>query len=172
MNLFQILEKRKSIRQFIPGKKIPDGDIKKILKVINLAPSAGNLQSYKVFAIKNKDKRIGFAKFCNRQNPEFIPSSSLILVFCTNPKNAKERFGVRGENLYSVQDATIAASFAVLAATALGYGSCWVGSFQEEPVKKILRTKLLPVAALIIGFGNEDPERKARKPQEEMVEYI
>lgn len=172
MNFFEILKKRKAIRQFFPGKKIPAQDIKKILKVIDFAPSAGNLQSYKVFAICDRGKISRFAEFCSRKNPEFIPSSSLILVFCTDPRAAQERFGERGESLYSLQDATIAVSFAMLAATACGYGTCWVGAFEEEKVKKILRTKLRPVAALVIGYKAEEPARKPRKPQEEMVKFI
>ncbi len=46
--------------------------------------------------------------------------------------------------MYSVQDATIACTFASLAAESLGISSCWVGGFDEEKIAKLLEIQDFP----------------------------
>ena len=55
---------------------------------------------------------------------------------------------------YSEVDAAIAIEHMVLAATALGIGSCWVGWFSEGKVKKLLKvpTNARVVALLPLGY--------------------
>jgi nitroreductase len=52
-----------------------------------------------------------------------------------------------------------------LAATALGYGTCWIGAFNEEKVKKILKIpeNLEVIALLPIGISKEHPPPSPRK---------
>ncbi len=54
MTLEEILKNRRSIQTYKPKKLRKK--IKKLLSLINLAPSAHNLQSYKIFIIKNQEK--------------------------------------------------------------------------------------------------------------------
>jgi len=171
MDFFEVIAKRKAIRKYLSGKTIPEKDIAKILETASLAPSARHLQSYKVFCVKSP-ANIGkvFQAYYN-QRTDFIKNAALILIFCTDPEQAIASFGDRGKNLYTLQDATIAASFSILAATALGYATCWVGNFDEQKVKEILQTILMPVATIIIGYGDEDPQRPARKPLSDLVKY-
>ena len=98
-------------------------------------------------------------------------NSSLLLVFCTDPKRIKF-MGNRGKTLLSVQDATIAASYAQLAATSLGLSSVWVGHFKEKAVAQILRTKLRPVVILPIGYANEKPKSKKNQKIKDLVKRI
>jgi nitroreductase len=53
----------------------------------------------------------------------------------------------------------------VLAATTLGYGSCWIGAFDEDAVKRLLKipTKMKVVALLPIGVPAEKPAARPRK---------
>ena len=53
----------------------------------------------------------------------------------------------------------------ILAATALGYGTCWIGAFNEDEVKKILQIpeNLAVVALLPIGVPDEHPSQRPRK---------
>lgn len=172
MDFFQVIQKRKAIRRFLPDKTISEKDVQKILQTINLAPSARNLQSCKVFVVQGKEKIEKVSQICYSQKSGFIQNAALILVFCTDPFRAIENFGERGEKLYTLQDATIAAAFAILAATALGYGSCWVGNFREEEMKEFLKTDLKPVSVIVIGYPNEDPPRKQRKPLKLLAEFV
>ena len=172
MEFFEVIEKRRAVRKYLPGKKIPIKDVNTILETVSLAPSARNLQSYKIFVAKTEDVINKIFQVYYNQRSDFIKNAALILIFCTDPVRAKEQFGERGEKLYSLQDATIAASFALLTATALGYASCWVGNFAEGEMQKILGTKLRPVASIIIGYADEYPERSPRKPLHSLAEFI
>jgi nitroreductase len=59
----------------------------------------------------------------------------------------------------------IAVENMVLASTNLGYGTCWIGAFEEKQVKKVLETpkKLSVVVLLPIGVPDESPEPSTRK---------
>lgn len=172
MEFFEVIQKRRAVRKYVPGKKIPLEDINKILQTVNLAPSARNLQSYKIFVARTKNMINKIFRVYYNQRSDFIKNAALILIFCTDPTRAKEQFGERGEKLYSLQDATIATSFALLTATALGYASCWVGNFAEREMQKILGTKLRPIATIIIGYSHEQPERPFRKSLHSLAEFI
>jgi len=80
--------------------------------------------------------------------------------------------GNRGKQLLSVQDATIAASYSQLAATALGLSSVWVGHFKEKAVAEILKTKLRPVVILPIGYANEKAKPKKNQKIKDLVKRV
>lgn len=164
MEFFKVLENRKSVRSYKANKKITAGDIRKILKYVNIAPSARNLQSYKVYVANGRKKVAGLFPVFFNQRSDFISSASVIMVFCADPVTCAKVFGERGKSLYAIQDATIAATFAQLCATALGFSTCWVGNFDTEKMQKALNTKLIPIASIIIGYSDEKPERNPRKP--------
>lgn len=65
----------------------------------------------------------------------------------------------------------IAIEHLVLAATALGYGSCWVGAFNESEVKQVLEipNRMKIVALVSLGVAAEIPKPLSRKPLSEIV---
>jgi len=169
MKFFEVLEKRHSTRSF-RNKEVEEEKIKKIMEAVNSAPSAGNLQSYKVFIVKDKEKKKKLVDASFGQ--EFIAEAPIVFVFCADQKN--QRYGKRGKRLYSLQDATIAAAYSQLAATALGLGSVWVGAFDEKEVLKVLGNpeQLLPIAIIPIGYSDEKPKQRIRKTLEEIFKEL
>ncbi len=133
-----------------------------------MSPSAKGLQNYQIFVIENQKKK---EKLVDATFGQEYVNSSLVLVFCSNPKRIKF-MGNRGKNLLSVQDATIAASYAQLATTALGLSSVWVGHFKEKVVAGILKTKLRPVVILPIGYGNEKSASKKNQKMKNIIKRI
>jgi nitroreductase len=61
----------------------------------------------------------------------------------------------------------------VIAAWSLGIGSCWIGDFEEEDVKRILDVpKDWRIVALIsFGYPDETPSSPPRKPLKEIASY-
>jgi len=170
MNFSQVLQNRKSIRAYLK-KEVEEEKIKKILALVNLAPSAGNLQAYKIFVIRDKKMIEEIAK--NAPGLSYFETlPPLIFVFCANKKESESRYGKRGALLYAIQDATIACAYAQLIGCDLGLGSCWVGAFDEEKIKDVLKTDLLPVAILPVGYPKENPPRHERKKIEEITEFL
>jgi len=143
MEFFELVEKRRSVRRY-KKRKVEEWKVEKILEAMNRAPSAGNLQAYKVFVIQDEKVKKEICKASHDQ--KFIKEAPIVLVFCANPTESSTYYGERGKNLYSIQDATIAATFAMLAAHDLGLATCWVGAFNELKIKRILNTNLKPVA--------------------------
>jgi len=172
MDFKTVINNRKAVRRFIPNKRISDQDIQTILKTVNLAPSAGNMQSFRIFVVKSK-KSIGkIFETVNRKSSDFIPNAVAIFVFCADPEKSATRFGDRAHSLFAIQDATIAATYAILTATDLGYATCWVGSFQEELMKDAVDTNLTPVAAIVLGYPAESPTHPPRKEIHDIVKIL
>ncbi|MEM2955224.1 MAG: nitroreductase family protein [Nitrososphaerales archaeon] len=173
MDFFEVLRNRHSIRAF-KKKDVEQEKINIILESANLAPSAGDLQAYEIVVIRDQERRLALAEAA--LNQDFIAQAPLNLVFFINPRRSAKRYGQRGIRLYCLQDATIAAAYSQLAATALGLGSVWTGAFYEEPIMKLANAKedLIPVAIISIGYPDEEPEVTPRRRIEDFVhdEYI
>jgi nitroreductase len=93
-------------------------------------------------------------------------------VFFADPPRSSVRYGSRGETIYSVQDATIAATFAMLAAVNLDLATVWLGAFKDEEVAEIFGVKSLrPVAMLPIGYSAENPGATSRRPLEDVLHH-
>jgi len=171
MDFFEVLEKRRSIRKY-KDEKVEDEKLLKILNAANSAPSAGNLQAYEIFLVRDKRKKHLLARASFDQH--FIEEADVVLIFCANPSRSSKYYGRRGERLYCLQDATIAASYAQLAATALGLGSVWVGAFDDEKVLEIINApkSLIPIAIIPIGYPDENPRKRERRKLEDLVHEI
>lgn len=150
MEFDEVLKKRHSVRSYTA--QVPaDSDIVKILKAADLAPSAGGLKSRKVFVVKDQQIRRELANAAHHQ--EFVAQAPIVLVFCAD-LDMIATYGRRGRDLYCIQDTSAAVENALLKATDLDLGSCWVGAFEEEEVSKICRLPqwLRPVALVSIGY--------------------
>jgi len=68
------------------------------------------------------------------------------------------------------QDPMIAIEHMILAATALGYGTCWIGAFIENEIREILKIpeNLAVIALLPVGIPDESPPLRPRKPIKEI----
>jgi nitroreductase len=168
MQFFELVETRRSVRAY--AKTAVEGEkIRRILATALLAPSAGDLQAYQIAVIEKSETKAALAAAALGQ--DFVAEAPVILVFCANPQRSASRYGERGAMLYCTQDATLAACYAQLAATALGLASCWVGAFDETKVADVLDlpARLRAVAIMPIGYAAEWPERPPRRPLEDLV---
>ena len=171
MDYFEVVERRYSTRAYIE-KEVEMDKLEKILTSIAKAPSAGNLQAFRVYLVKSAGTRSQLASAALGQ--DFIAQAPLALVFCAIAARSQVRYGQRGASLYCVQDATIACTFAMLAATALGLDSVWVGAFDEQQVRRIVGapTGQRPVSILVLGYGAEPHERPPRRSLGQLVQEV
>lgn len=169
MDFEDVLIKRHSIRKF-QEKEIPEKKIEKILELANLSPSAGNLQARSVVIIKDKKIKEKVSRVALDQH--FILEAPLVFVICANLEESAQKYGKRGRELYSIQDATIFASYLQLAITSFNLASCWVGAFDEIELKEILDLpeKMWPIAIIPSGFAAETPYSTERKSLSEIIE--
>jgi len=158
MDLFETVEKRRSIRKFRPNP-IPDKDLKKILEAGRLAPSGGNRQPWSFIVVRKPETKKKLAAVANLQ--QFIADADTVLIALGDPAVSK--------SLYK-QDPMIAIEHMVLASTALGYGTCWIGAFNENDVKEIAKVpeNMTVIALLPIGVPDETPPPKPRRAFKEV----
>lgn len=168
MDFFKIVEERHSMRAFA-NRAVEEEKLRRILEIANRAPSAGNLQGYEIFVVRKAEQKRALVEASYGQG--FIAEAPLVLLFCANPARSAVRYREGGERLYSLQDATIACTYAMLAASALGLSSVWVGAFEEEGVRRAvgIPPDLMPVAMLPIGYAGEAPRRTSRRSLEDIV---
>jgi nitroreductase len=171
VDFFNVLKERHSVRLF-QARPVEAEKLQAILEAINRAPSAGNLQAYEVYLVQQAERRADLVRGAGDQ--EFLAQAPIVLVFCAHPMRAETRYRERGSELYCIQDATIACTFAMLAATALGLSSVWVGAFDEEAVRGIIGAPRdqRPVAMLPVGYAAESPRIRERRSLEEMVHEV
>jgi nitroreductase len=171
MKFTELVARRHSTRNY-SSQPVEQEKLNRILEAANRAPSAANLQSYEIFVVTKVKHRAELAQAASAQG--FVLVAPVSLVFCTNPARLIERYGKRGTNQYAIQDASIACAYAQLAVVEEGLGSVWVGSFDPAEVRKIIGApkEMEPVAILPIGYPEGEPERKGRRPLEDLVHLV
>jgi nitroreductase len=170
MNVFNVLEAiqaRRSVRAYLPKPLEPE-KLETILAAANQAPSAGNLQAYQIRVVRDEGMKKALVSAALDQH--FLAEAPVVLLFSTNPSRC-ERYGRRGADLYSVQDATIAAAYAQLAATAGGLATCWVGAFDEGRVAQTCKLPHgeRPIILLPLGYAAEKPGPTSRRSITDLV---
>lgn len=168
---FETVRHRHSVRRYLSERPVEEHQLHAILEMACAAPSAGDLQSYRIVVVRDKAQRERLAEAAEGQ--EFIAEAPVCIAFCADAGRAGARFGERGSRLYAIQDATIAAAYAQLAVVAAGLGSAWVGYFDQREVTRLLNLGpgLEPVALLSVGFPAELPEPTPRRLLRDIVEY-
>jgi nitroreductase len=103
----------------------------------------------------------------------FVLVAPVSLVFCANTARNEERFGARARFM-ALEDATIACTYAQLQAADLGLGTCWVGAFDPDAVRRVIHAAkgLEPVAILPIGHPKGEAEVKDRRPIADLVHNV
>ncbi|MFP4079022.1 MAG: nitroreductase family protein [Ectothiorhodospira sp.] len=170
-NFFQTVRHRHSIRRYQADMPVEPEKLHAILETAVAAPSAGDLQSYRIVCVSDPALRQQLTEAADGQ--AFVAQAPVTLVFCTDSERSGQQYGQRGRELFALQDATIAAAYAQLAAVAAGMGSTWVGFFDEQAVMRALDLAegLRPVALLCIGYPAELPEESHRRRLDEVVTH-
>ena len=166
MNVFKAIKNRRSIRKY-KTTDIEDEKLEKILEAARIAPSASNRQEWKFILVKDQEKRAELVDAAHGQ--KFVEQAPVTIVACSTES---ERIMPCGQHAYTV-DLSIAVSFMILEATELGLGTCWLGAFNENEVKKILDIpeEIRVPAMFTVGYADEDPAPRPRKELNKIVCY-
>jgi nitroreductase len=159
MEVFEAIKSRRSIRKY-KSEIITEEKIGKLLEAARLAPSAANKQNWKFIATNGDAIKKRLVAACNHQS--FVSNASHIIAGVVDPALKWHQV-----------DLAIAFEHIVLEAVELGLGTCWIGAFSEEEVKKILN---IPqdkkvVALLTVGYPDEFPPARPRKEIKEIVAF-
>lgn len=158
MDFYDVIENRKSIRLF-KTNSIEKGKINRMIKAAMMAPSWKNHTSYKFIIVDDKKIKNKLADTIMNDSDftaDAVKKAPLLAVVAADPDESGE---VSGKEYYLV-DSAIAMEHFVLAATAEGYGTCWVGAFNEREARTILNIpdNFRVVAMTPVGEIEEDKE--------------
>ena len=144
MDVFEAIQKRKSIRSYEP-MPIQRETIEKLLEAARAAPSAKNRQPWHFIVVTESEKKKELSKGLYAK---FLANAPMVIVACGNEKVSP--------NWYVV-DVALAMENMVLAATGEGLGTCYVGSFDEHAVKRLLKIPeaLRVLVLLAVGYPRE-----------------
>jgi len=163
-----LIETRRSIRSYKP-QEVEEEKLNYILQAFRRAPSAKNLQPWKLIVVKDRKRISDLAIACNNQT--FLSEAPVLIVACAKEDEA---YGVMGGYMSSYPiDVALALEHLILAATEKGLGTCWIGAFKEKLVKDLLDVpeNVRVVAITPLGYPAREGVAKGRKPLAEIVCY-
>src|ERR671911_2047073 len=164
-NIFNVMLSRRSQRKF-DTRQVESSKVQMVYAAADTAPTAGGFQGFEIYHVKRDEMKVELVEAANKQPYVNAP---VVLVFCMNPERIKMNFPPSILRKFSLQDATLAAAYAQLAAHALGLSSIWIGMIDEEKIMAILDTKYIPSSILCLGY----PQRLLQpKPKRNLIDLI
>ncbi|MHA1979145.1 MAG: nitroreductase family protein [Candidatus Hodarchaeales archaeon] len=168
-NFFELVKARRSIRKY-QNVKIPDIDIERMLEAARLAPSAENSQPWQFLVIRDSATKNYLAQKAGNQ--AFIAKANVVVLILS-----KKSASCCSKSSWYLFDPMIAAEHLVLAATALGYGTCWVGLLETRPSEAIQEIKdvlnipsdVYTISLITIGVPAETPSPRPRKDLQDLT---
>jgi FMN reductase (NADPH)/FMN reductase [NAD(P)H] len=179
-----LIHDRRSVRVY-EDRPIDRDTVDQIIQAAMRAPTAGNLMLYSIIEIEDQAIKDQLAESCDHQ--PFISKAALVLLFVADYQRWFDAFmasGVpakceaegkemrmpgEGDLLLACCDALIAAQTAVIAAEALGIGSCYIGDIMEmyEFHRDLLNLPpyVFPVSMLCFGYPTPAASRRKLTPR-------
>ncbi len=168
MDLYKAIRNRTSVRSY-RSEPVEEEKIERIIEAARLAPSGKNGQPWTFIIIRNEDTRKQLVPACKDQ--KFLAEAPVVIAACGREDLAYKKMGGYWNSL--PVDIGIALEHLMLAAEVEGLGTCWIGAFIEEEVRKILRVpKEVKIVALTpVGYPAGEKIIRPRKAAEEIVMY-
>jgi nitroreductase len=166
-NVFDCIRTRRSIRKY-KDKQVPWDNIVEIMQAAKFAPFAGNIMPCKLIVVKNEAKKKEIAEACSQQY--WMEDAPIHIVVVYEPEKIERYYGTRGVRLYGIQEMGAAIENMLLTAHALGLGACWIGTFDEDEIRRLcnLPEHVNVQAIITIGYADEHPE----SPPKNRIEHI
>ena len=178
MDLFEAIRTRRSVRKYL-DKPVEEEKLQAVLEAVRQSPSWANMQCWRMVVVKDRQVKQQmsdlsyvesfFAPKGYKSNPskKALAEAPVVIVLCADPANS----GALWNQSYYLVDCGIAAQNLMLAARVLGLGTVFVGVYDEEKLKALLK---IPASVRVVGLfplGYPADERTvgpARKPLEEI----
>jgi nitroreductase len=128
MDALEAIRNRRSIRRYLK-KTVPDDQLMKVLEAGRWAPSAHNSQPRKFIVVRDEKTRRELAQAATYGS--FLAEAPVAIAVVIDSSSSN----------HPVEDGAAATQNMLLAAHAVGLGSCWIGAYgsgYEAKAKQIL----------------------------------
>jgi len=171
MDFDEVIKKRKMIRKYQQDRQIPTDLINKFLRNAHRSPSAGHTQVQEFIIVIDPITKRKLCEASLKQSQ--VEDAPVLIVVCSNTSRSANRYRKRGTEFYSVIDGAFASMTILLSAVNEGIGASFVGAFEDNEVRKILRlpVQVRPIGIIALGYPAEKPERFERIELNKLVHY-
>jgi len=179
VDFWEVVRKRRSVRQY-SNQPVDEELVRRIVDAARLAPSGGNCQPWRFFAVFSESKREELVQCTyRRNNPESPPQDWLrqapvLILVCKDTRSTTEKYDRWGRDFIATQDCAAAVENMLLAATALGLGTCWIGGVRVADVQCLfeLPTYLDPFCIVAVGYPAREPGLKPKLGLEDIYTAV
>lgn len=133
MDFYEVIKTRRSVRSYKPDP-VPEEIVRRVLDAARIAPSGSNRQPWKFILVTNPEMKRKLVPLCEGQS--FIAEAPILIIACG--RNIRFNRGSYMGDYSMLVDVAIAVDHLTLAARAEGLGTCWIGSFDNRGIKKLL----------------------------------
>jgi len=177
MEFLELVKRRQSVRSY-SEKAVEREKIERCLEAAQLSPSASNSQPWYFIVVDEPELRRSvanetFGKLISFNH--FTLKAPVLVVVITEKSSKKAQIGELLKNMeYNINDVGIATAHFCLQAAEEGLGTCILGWFNANPIKKILSIPKKKKIGVIIALGYPADDRirdKKRKGLDEIREY-
>ena len=160
----QFIFSRRSIRKYL-DKSIPKETLMDLLQAAMAAPSAVARDPWHFIVIENHETLDQVARVL--PHGRMLKHAAAGFVVCGDITRAHDQ-----KESYMLQDLSAAVENILLAANALGLGSCWLGVHPREErmdgIRKLfsLPEHIIPMCAISLGWPAEQHEARTRFREE------
>jgi nitroreductase len=146
---------RRSVRRY-QERPVPKEMVRDLLEAAMAAPSAVARDPWRFIVVQSRERLLQLADIL--PHGKMLRGAAAGIVVCGDIERAHD-----GKESYMIQDCSAATENLLLAAAALGLGSCWLGvhprAERMDGIRKLfaLPVNIIPVAGVSLGW----PERPA-----------
>jgi len=158
MKFNDILEKRHCSRHF-KSKAVSWKDLAEILDAARFAPCAGGIFTIRFIIVDDKTLKKNIANACLGQ--AFVAEAPYVVVILSDMEQVKRSYGSRAD-FYARQQAGAAVENMFLKSTELGISTCWIGAFDENPIRRELSIPKEMIVEAVMPFGYEMGKEKSK----------
>ncbi len=195
MNVTTAIETRRAVKAFDPAHKMTAAEIKQLLSLTLMAPTAFNIQNWRFVLVRDPALRREIRKVAWDQAQ--VTDASLLVVLCADLKAwekqparywrnaakpvqdfllpAIQQYYAGREQVQrdeAMRSCGIAAMTLMLAAKEMGYDSCPMDGFDFETVGKLIKLPKDHVITLFVAIGKGIQEPLPRGGQLPMSEVV
>ena len=160
LHIFEILKKRRSVRQF-NHDSIDKEILVKLVEAGIWAPTGGNAQTWFFIIVTNLEK----IEKIKATSPGISGTPRALIVICQDKELAYKKGGEVGRDVLSVMDSAMAAQNIMLQACEEKLSSCVVYSFYKKGLKILLNlpNNIVPELIITLGYPKVIPKAPIRK---------
>lgn len=164
MNVFEAIKGRRSIRRY-SEKPVPRHLIEKIINAGTYAPSGANLQPWKFVCVDDpylKREIAEGAKYFFIKS-HHVGEAPVLIVCLADLKKSR----------WAVIDVSLACQNIMLAAHALGLGTCFIGVFDERRIRELLNIpeSYALVGLITLGYPQGQEKAPPRRPVSDVLSF-